>query len=396
MSNSILDHSCSIGNGNGGVGATPLLTIGQAAAYLNVHPNTIRKYRDSGRLPCTRRYGNSWTMYNELDLRRAFGLRTLEYEGEKQQKKIAILCRVSSEGQDKKGYLLSQENRMKNYVVEKYGENNPLIYSEVCSAFGNRQSLYKCIDDVLQNKINRICVEYQDRLSRTPALTNLVFYLCKRHNTIIEYVNKSTEDPNSLSENLLELSSYIMHLNAKFNGRKSGERRRITLPDEAIRRAFLLRYEDCLSSRIIADVLKKENFRDNNGNVIKHSTLANILNKNYAMLCKLYGDNKKKNSFEVFAEKYISKVSPKSNRISKLSRAKIVHCYYYYCETQNPPIIPISQANITRIITQKYKTKQENVSGNVLYHNLYMDRTIAGKVDKRIGESPRNRGGIQQ
>jgi len=49
------------------VSTDKMLTVGEAAAYLGLHPKTIRNWSDKGLLPSTK-WPNKWRMFKRRDL----------------------------------------------------------------------------------------------------------------------------------------------------------------------------------------------------------------------------------------------------------------------------------------------------------------------------------------
>ncbi len=242
-------------NGNGQVNPSSLMTISRASEYCQCHPQTLRSKVRQNQLTAYRIGPTGWLRFDQGELSKLFGIKV---QKENIRKKVCILGRVSSDKQST--YLESQLARLTLYVKETYGESDPLIFSEICSAFGNRKALYSCIDSIIDGKVDVLVVEYRDRLSRTSALTNLVKHLCKRNGVEIVYVQKSDTDPKSINASLEELVEFTTHISAKQNGLKSAGRNRLDLSPELLKRAYELKVEG-LSERGIANALFDEGFK---------------------------------------------------------------------------------------------------------------------------------------
>ena len=79
---------------------------------------------------------------------------------------VAVYCRVSSGDQKQKGDLERQKGRVLDYCV-KHGYQVLKVYEEVSSGMNdNRPKLNALFKLVTQRKINRVVVEYKDRLTR--------------------------------------------------------------------------------------------------------------------------------------------------------------------------------------------------------------------------------------
>lgn len=351
------------------VNPASLLTISQASEYTGLHPQTIRNKVRQGVLNCYRIGSMGWTRYSQDELAVMCGI---EIEQKKKtEKKVAILGRVSSDKQAE--YGKSQMKRLRKYVKENYGESKPLEFFEICSAFGNRQALYSCVDSIIDGHVDVLVVEYRDRLSRTSALTNLVKHICKRYGVEIVYVEQSEAAPDSLQSNLEEVLEHCMHLNAKTNGMKSGERRKINVSTECLKRAFELKNSG-YSERGIVDILSKEGFKNPRTNKkYERATIGRILRREWTVLSKMYGSPKGrgKTSFDRFASKHISKVSVKSgkNRRNKVSRKRIVEIYNQWCEKNSE--LPVSNSHITKQIDNLYNPRRITQSDHsVIYEGI--------------------------
>lgn len=81
-------------------------------------------------------------------------------------RKIVIYARVSTKKQ--KNDLKNQIELLKNFCFQN-GYTINEVYSDIASGitFENRTDLFKLIDEIINNKIEKIIITYKDRLSRT-------------------------------------------------------------------------------------------------------------------------------------------------------------------------------------------------------------------------------------
>ena len=81
-------------------------------------------------------------------------------------RKIVIYARVSTKNQ--KNDLKNQIELLKNFCFQN-GYTINEVYSDIASGitFENRIDLFKLIDEIINNKIEKIIITYKDRLSRT-------------------------------------------------------------------------------------------------------------------------------------------------------------------------------------------------------------------------------------
>ena len=355
MSNSILDHSLvssNGGNGNGGMGATPLLGIREAASLASVSIQTIRRYRDCGKLPCIRATSNSWTKYQENDIRKVFGLRTIPKE---QSPRIACYVRCSSASQ--KTAIINQREKLHKIILDKEKENNPIVYEEIASSFSERKSLQRMLYDVIDGKLpqgSKIYATYQDRVARIPGMRVMIEGILSRYGVGITYTDK-IDDTILISQELQDLISFVHVISSRQCAKRGGMKRKIDINSDLLKRCYELKTQG-VSDRLCCDTINKEGFTDQHGKPYKYGCLGSRIRDNWEMLTKLYGNGKPKNNFEQWASEYLVKVNHKGKKRGKnTSRKTITTRYYTWCRRQDPPLIPCSQSTISRIIQEKYQ-----------------------------------------
>lgn len=88
-----------------------------------------------------------------------------EFLNKKIDRKTVIYCRVSTQKQKKD--MENQVDMIKKYCYE-CGYKISDIYKDVASGinFDHRTDFFKLIEDVYNNKIERVVISYKDRLSR--------------------------------------------------------------------------------------------------------------------------------------------------------------------------------------------------------------------------------------
>ncbi|MEM6402923.1 MAG: IS607 family transposase [Cyanobacteria bacterium P01_D01_bin.116] len=159
-------------------------------------------------------------MYWESDINEIIGDKE---ESETEVLPVAVYCRVSSNDQKQKGDLERQKGRVLDYCV-KQGYKVHKVFEEVSSGMNdNRTKLKALFKLVTEHKINRVVVEYKDRLTRFNFGFLDEFF--KSHGVTIECVssqmNKSFEE--ELSQDIISL---LASMSAKLYGRRSAENRK--------------------------------------------------------------------------------------------------------------------------------------------------------------------------
>ena len=196
-------------------------TVGQVAAFLGVCPNTARSLIDSGEIESYRTIGNQRRVSARSVWQYAYGFDPEEEEegtGE-----VGIYVRVSSESQDQKGSLQRQTERLLGEVSQREGldEGEISVFKDVASSFGSRSGLNSFVDSVIARKVKRLYCEYQDRLSRVPALTRLVEHLCQRYGVEIVCLDKQETNPDDLQAAMAELLSFATVVANRISSQKS-------------------------------------------------------------------------------------------------------------------------------------------------------------------------------
>jgi predicted site-specific integrase-resolvase len=126
-------------------------------------------------------------------------------------KKLNIIyARVSTTGQ--KDNLNRQIERLTNYCSSNgYIIDN--VYSEIASGMNyNRKYYNKLLEQVLENKIDNIFIEYEDRLLRF-GFDNFIT-ICNKFNTNVIIINKS-DNKDSVKEITDDLVNIIHHFSSK-------------------------------------------------------------------------------------------------------------------------------------------------------------------------------------
>ena len=196
-----------------------LLKIGEAAQYLNVSQDTLRKWDKANKLkPLETAGGHRRYDTDALD----------EFLGKKKKelKETSIVCatyaRVSSHEQKQKGDLDRQSQRLSEYCAKK-GLLVTHIIKDVGSGLNdNRNGFIRLTDLIIQGKVNKLVIEHKDRLTRFQFnFIKKMFESCGCEVIVINGLDVSNEE---------ELAADIMSLLASFSGkfyeRRSAERRK--------------------------------------------------------------------------------------------------------------------------------------------------------------------------
>lgn len=200
--------------------------LSEVASLVGVSVPTARAMMDRGE------FGQEGTGYHfthgghaRVSVREVYGY--LGYDLEQERKGtdsgIYAYCRVSSDKQQKAGSLKRQEERLRKEVAQREGvsPDDINLLSDVASAFGNREGLNRLTDAIIEGNVRVIYCEFQDRLSRVPALTRLIEHLAEKNNVKLCYLDKEDTDPSSIEASMAELVAYMQVVGNRMSAQKS-------------------------------------------------------------------------------------------------------------------------------------------------------------------------------
>lgn len=189
-----------------------LLTIKEAAEYLNVHPDTLRKWDKSDKLkPVVTSGGHRRYQQEILDEYIGIHVKT-----EVKKEVTVTYSRVSSHEQKAKGDLDRQSSRLSEFCAKKKF-NVEYIIKDVGSGLSDtRSGFLKLTNLVINKKITRLVIEHKDRLTRFQF--NFIKLMYESYGVEVMCVEK-----NDISEEE-ELVNDLMMLMASFSGKLYGKR----------------------------------------------------------------------------------------------------------------------------------------------------------------------------
>ena len=185
-----------------------LITIQEAATFLGVSPQTLRRWEREGRgVPFQKTAGGQ----RRYDLSKLNSSPVLQ--SEKKQLTLAY-ARVSCH--DQKEDLQRQEKMLELFCIS-HGWSFEII-SDLGSGMNyNKRGLKKLLNKILDNEISRLVLTHKDRLLRFGA--ELVFALCAARGIEVILLNKGNEP--SFEE---ELASDVLEIITVFSARLYGSR----------------------------------------------------------------------------------------------------------------------------------------------------------------------------
>ena len=187
-----------------------LMNIKQASEYLHVAQGTLRRWEKEGLITPSRTEGGH-RRYSEEDL-----LVLLSKKGmiSSNDKYVVGYCRVSTNSQ--KDDLDRQIESVSNYCIAK-GYQFKIIQDIGSGLNYKRSELNKLIELICTNQIDKIVINYKDRLVRNGF--DLIEKVCKMHNVSIEIINLT--ENNNQNELVDDVLSIITVYSAKLYGSRS-------------------------------------------------------------------------------------------------------------------------------------------------------------------------------
>jgi excisionase family DNA binding protein len=197
--------------------------IREFAKLLGITPQTLRVWEKEGKIKPVRTKGRHRRYDDEM-------LREIVYKSKPQvQKKTVLYARVSSNGQieDLKRQISQLETfaNSRGYCYE--------IYQDIGSGLNfNRKEFNKLVMEILSGKVDRVVLNYKDRLMRFGF--ELFERICQNNNTEIVIINQteaisthpypSQEGKEELTKDLIAI---ITSFSAKLYGARSHKNKRL-------------------------------------------------------------------------------------------------------------------------------------------------------------------------
>lgn len=172
---------------------------------LGVSLSTVQNMTKDGRLNVVwsdtqRRHITKESLINYLD---HMGLL---YKEELPRQDV-IYARVSTHKQKERGDLTRQIQTISTFAITQNPVNLMIIEDVGSGLNDNQKGLSKLIQMVMDDKINRIFINYKDRLTRFGF--NYLKAICERHNTTIVTISNEAEDKSTQQELVEDIISLI-------------------------------------------------------------------------------------------------------------------------------------------------------------------------------------------
>lgn len=192
-----------------------LKNIKEASDYLNVHPNTLRRWEKEGKIKVERTEGG----HRRYDID---SLNPYSKYSKEENKKTLIYARVSTS--NRKDDLERQIQVLELYCAS-HGWQYEILQDIGSGLNYSKKGLLSLIKLIETNKIERIVLNYKDRLLRFGS--EIIFEICKYHG--VEVVILSDTEVKDYNQELVEdVLSVITVFSARLYGSRSHRNKKIT------------------------------------------------------------------------------------------------------------------------------------------------------------------------
>ena len=195
--------------------------ITEASEYLGVSINTLKTLANNGKINSFKTAGKH-RRFRQDDLDAYMGV-----EKKKQEKLTVIYARCSTAKQ--KENLERQKDRLRKYAENK-GYKFILI-NEIASGINEkRKGLHKLIKLCFEGKVERVLIEYKDRLARFGyEYLDAIFKNLEITVEVVETKEKKYEE--ELAEDIMKI---LTCYSARFYGRRGGRKKKNTEENQPI------------------------------------------------------------------------------------------------------------------------------------------------------------------
>lgn len=196
-----------------------LLNIKEAANYLKVSQDTLRKWDKSNKLKPLKTPGKH-RRYDTDTLDDFLGIKAKTIDNNE------IICvtyaRVSSNEQKQKGDLDRQSQRLSEYCA-KHNFYVKYIIKDVGSGLNDNRNGFKRLTDLVINKqVNKLVIEHKDRLTRFQF--NFIKKMLESYGCEVIVINGT--DVSNEEELATDMISLLASFSGKLYGKRSAESRK--------------------------------------------------------------------------------------------------------------------------------------------------------------------------
>jgi len=339
------------------------VTTGRAASLIGCCINHVKALCEADELEHFRTSGGHVRVRVPSLLSYVYGVDESDQQAELSASGgVALYVRVSSSKQEKAG---SRERQLERLQAEatKRGFDNPKVYSETASAFGNREVMNKLIDSIIDGETKVIICEYMDRVSRVPALTHLILHICKRYGCEIICIDKEETNPDELDTMMRELCDYVCILSNRLAAQKSKKVTVKTVESETVKRLFELRAQGH-SITAIWKKAKTEGLSNDRGEPLSYYKCQQLLEENASAMGAVIGEEVGQTGQEVVEDFVVGRLTP-ADKPARLFASEIREAYEDYCKSRCVQPLPFSE--VGRCLKKHFNGARYKTLGQVAY-----------------------------
>jgi putative resolvase len=216
----------------------PYLPTKQAAKKLNVHPNTLRKWADDGKISYIRAGKGAWRKYNiestlqmldqsaspapkasaTASAKTTAVDRTGEEDDPTPARVTLAYCRVSSRQQ------ADDLERQVQWMRDNHGLDDKQIITDIGSGLNfKRKGLQTLLARIIKGEVQQVLVAHRDRLCRFGV--ELIEWICKQYHTELVVCDAGQEKQQNIHERLVEdMLAIVTVFGARVNGMRKYKR----------------------------------------------------------------------------------------------------------------------------------------------------------------------------
>lgn len=195
--------------------------ITEASEYLGVSINTLKTLANNGKIKSFKTTGEH-RRFRQEDLDAYMGV-----EKEKQEKLTVIYARCSTAKQ--KENLERQKDRLRKHAEAK-GYKYVLIDETASGINEKRNGIHKLIKMCFEGKVERVLIEYKDRLARFGyEYLDAIFSNLEITVEIMEVKDKKYEE--ELAEDIMKI---LTCYSARYYGARGGRKKKIKVENEPV------------------------------------------------------------------------------------------------------------------------------------------------------------------
>jgi len=226
--------------------------MGEAAAQFKISHATLRKWNREEKLMCVRTVGNT-----RLVVKQSL-LKCLGIEDSVSGKSDVTVCYCRTSTNKQAQDLSRQVEKVKSFVLEKYGVGEPEVISEIGSGLSDSRPKYlKLIEDVVEKRIGRIVCYSSNRLSRYG--NNVFKSLCDLKNVELVFMDKENVEKTYEQEMVEDLMAIVHVYSCRLYSQRARETLRKDVEPDAKARIVELHGEGYHMTEI-CEVLEVEGF----------------------------------------------------------------------------------------------------------------------------------------